>query len=64
MTKTYDEQLLEDLDNQTVVIIEKNRLKELEDDSLWRACVENAGVDNWNGFEYAMEEYWESKENG
>lgn len=31
--------------------------EEAADDSLWRACVEAAGVDNWCGYDYAMDEY-------
>lgn len=32
-------------------------LEEAADDSLWRDCVTGAGVDNWDGYEYAMEDY-------
>lgn len=32
-------------------------VEEAEDDARWRGCVEAAGVDNWCGFEYAMDEY-------
>ena len=28
------------------------------DDARWRTCVEGAGVDNWDGFGWAMEEYY------
>lgn len=30
----------------------------LKDDERWRMCVENAGVDNWGGYDYAMQEYY------
>lgn len=29
----------------------------LRRDSLLLSCLENAGVDNWGGYEYAMEEF-------
>jgi len=29
----------------------------LQDDSFKLNCLENAGVDNWDGYDYAMEEY-------
>ena len=29
----------------------------LVDDSFMLSCLENAGVDNWSGYDYAMEEY-------
>ena len=39
----------------TITIAEYN---DLLDDARWRACVEGAGVDNWDGFDWAMEEYY------
>ena len=30
-------------------------LKKIQNDSI--QCLESAGVDNWSGYEYAMEEY-------
>lgn len=30
----------------------------LQEDRRWRQCVENAGVDNWPQFHYAMEEFY------
>lgn len=32
---------------------------ELCQNSLFLNCLENAGVDNWEGYEYAIEEYQE-----
>ena len=37
-------------------------LEEAADDALWRGCVEAAGVDNWSGFDYAMDEYYGESE--
>ncbi len=31
------------------------RLERLQEDSDWLQCLEAAGVDNWQGIEYAME---------
>lgn len=33
-------------------------IKSLSDDSFKLTCLENAGVDNWDGYQYAMEEYY------
>ena len=43
------------------VIITKKEYDSLKEDRDWRTCVENAGVDNWSGYEYAMEEFWEGR---
>lgn len=34
----------------------------LKDSDLLLSCLENAGVDNWEGYHYAMEEYRELTE--
>jgi hypothetical protein len=31
----------------------------LKDDERWRECMEAEGVDNWIGYGYAMEAYYE-----
>jgi len=36
-------------------VIRKGALEELYDESHWLACLEAAGVDNWIGYEYAIE---------
>ena len=41
------------------VTITRSEYDSLCDDARWRACVEGAGVDNWDGFDLAMEEYYE-----
>lgn len=33
-------------------------IQSLSDDSFKLSCLENAGVDNWDGYSYAMEEYY------
>ena len=40
------------------VTITRSEYSSLCDDARWRACVEGAGVDNWDGFAWAMEEYY------
>lgn len=45
------------------VTISKAELEHLQDRSLKLECLDNAGVDNWSGYGYAMEMYYEEKEN-
>lgn len=40
--------------SKTVTITEEE-YQSLLDDSLWLNCLENAGVDNWSGYDYARE---------
>ena len=42
-----------------ITIDEYNRLCK---DSLFLNCLENAGVDNWDGYQFALEEYQEDNE--
>ena len=37
-------------------------IQELLEDSLFYKCLQHAGVDNWDGYDYALEEYNEGKE--
>lgn len=37
------------------VFVEKSRLAELEEDSLWLSTLYEAGVDNWEGYDLARE---------
>lgn len=39
------------------VKISREHYKSLLDDQLKLNCLENAGVDNWCGYDFAMEEY-------
>lgn len=38
-----------------MVTITKAEYDSLIDDSLWLSCLENAGVDNWPGIDFARE---------
>lgn len=38
-----------------VVAVTAHRLKYLEDRDQWLECLESAGVDNWGGYEIALE---------
>lgn len=40
-----------------MVVIPRAEYESLKDDSRWRTAVECAGVDNWPGYDYAMEAY-------
>lgn len=40
-----------------MIEIKKSVYESLLDDQHWRECVEGAGVDNWVGYDYAMEDY-------
>lgn len=40
----------------TILVAEYESLK---DDSRWRECVEDAGVDNWGGYDIAMRDYYD-----
>ena len=42
-------------DNETLV--DKGYLELLENNSEWLQCLEGAGVDNWDGIDYAKEMY-------
>lgn len=39
------------------VLISIKEYESLLDDLRWRQCIEGAGVDNWSGFDDAMEDY-------
>lgn len=44
------------------VTITKEEYQSLLDDQLWLNCLENAGVDNWSGYDYARQLYNEETE--
>ena len=45
------------MNNDETITISKEEYEELLD-SQWRlTCLESAGVDNWSGYYYAMQEY-------
>lgn len=43
------------------VTISQEEYDSLLEDAKWRQAVENAGVDNWEGFDYAMELFEEEE---
>lgn len=50
------------LPNQEMVTISKKEYESLLDDSFKLSCFEGAGVDNWCGYDYAMQEYRNNSE--
>lgn len=44
------------------VLINIEEYRNLKEESLMLRCLENAGVDNWDGYSYAYEEYDNSLE--
>lgn len=44
-----------------LVAISLKQYMELLDNDLMLECLQNAGVDNWEGYDVAMEEYREKK---
>ena len=51
------------MSNENFVTIPVEEYQDLLDTQLWAACLCGAGVDNWEGYDYAMEEYQEAKGN-
>ena len=41
--------------NEETVTISKKEYESLKEDSRWLQCIENAGVDNWPGIEFAYD---------
>lgn len=37
-------------------------IEEARDDALWRECLENGGVDNWEWYGDSLTLYWEAQE--
>lgn len=46
----------------SVVTISTKEYVSLKDDQFWRQCVEDAGVDNWEGYYFAMKEYYKDED--
>lgn len=42
---------------QKMVTIPASEYKELLNDQRWLECLQDAGVDNWEGYEYAKDLY-------
>jgi hypothetical protein len=47
---------------QEMVTISKKEYEDMLDDLTWLTCLEDAGVDNWSGYEYAIQLLKEMKE--
>lgn len=45
-------------DEISVIPITQKEYDDLLDDSRKLRCLENAGVDNWDGYDWAMEEFY------
>lgn len=41
------------------ITIKKSEYEQLIKDSNWLSCLEGAGVDNWQGYDYAIDMYQE-----
>lgn len=48
--------------NEETVTISKKEYESLKEDSHWLQCLENAGVDNWEGYDFARELWREDNE--
>lgn len=46
-----------------MVTITKDEYEELKECARWLSCLENAGVDNWGGIDFAQDLFRESEEN-
>jgi len=49
-----------DANTEEMVTITKEEYSELCDDSLFLNCLRGAGVDNWDGYDFAVEAYQEA----
>ena len=47
--------------NNETITISKEEYKSLLEDRVWLRCLEDAGVDNWQGYDYAGELYRNEK---
>lgn len=45
-------------------VVTLKEYNELKDDQLFLRALEDAGVDNWAGYEFAQEQYYEWQDNG
>jgi len=41
--------------SEETITISKKEYESLKEDARWLQCLENAGVDNWEGYDYARE---------
>jgi hypothetical protein len=47
----------------TMILVDADEYEELQDAQLMLQCLENAGVDNWDGYSEALREYNSFQEN-
>ncbi len=50
------------MSEQKMVTITEERYNDLLESEMWELALDQAGVDNWEGYEYAQEYYQEMKE--
>lgn len=50
--------------SEEMITITKEKYDSLIEDFNFMRCLEDAGVDNWNGYEYAIELYSEMEKEG
>lgn len=43
--------------DEPAIVILISEYNQLVEDSLFLACLRNHGVDNWDGYDYAVDEY-------
>lgn len=43
------------MSDKEMITITKSEYEDLKEESEWLACLEEAGVDNWEGIDYAHE---------
>lgn len=47
--------------NEEMITITKKEYDKMKEDLFWLECLRNAGVDNWQGLDYAAELYHKDK---
>jgi hypothetical protein len=50
------------MNEESMVTISKKEYDQLVDDSFFLNCLRNAGVDNWDGFEFTLDEFLEDED--
>ncbi len=51
------------METQPKITITEKEYQKLLDEQLFLDCLRGAGVDNWDGYDYAIDSYHECKEN-
>lgn len=59
-----EKEMSADANAEEMVTITKKEFLELCGDSLFLNCLRNAGVDNWDGYDFAVDEYNEANGEG